>query len=218
MVLDYVILIGILLAVYPIVAFLAKSNDIIGVKSKFLVSGPRLDVMGMKCVGCLVRRATSNALVPVALERVPDELFPNPGSVKALSFRRTSINKMRVALPGSPTHPIAFPTQMWFFARCFFRKNPLCFLGVLSAAEWVYDILLHHIAIPVLEVKPTRARWDAKVHKFLIDVLRVSFNDFTNLVSGKSLSNVLQIQPIPVKVQRTHFHTPIIHPSMVAVK
>ena len=194
----------------------AKRYDIALVKPQRVVSGPRLDVVGMKPARPTLARTTSATLIPIALIKSTEQRLPFSRGVKSLPFWRTSINVIRVEGTAPSRHSIPATSQMWLRGRCLLFQDRPCCSRVLFTRKRVYHAGRLHVVVCAFEVEPARTSGDAEVAQFVIDALRISTNDLRYVVGRQPFDKVFVSQPVGIEV--FCFHACILTPSTAPVK
>lgn len=190
---------GVLLAVYPMMAFSAQGDDVGEVKSERWVSRPRLDVVSVQTFTGCFRRSTSRAAVIVSLVNYAKQFLPFGRRVFSLSLWRTAVHVMRIQFARSARHAVAFAAQPGLFFCRFFAEYLARFFAVRFALKRIFYTIPAHVAvIGVGEVVASGASFYSKVNKFIVDVFWIAIYEFTNVICGQFFYNIFLVKPVSI--------------------
>lgn len=202
MILRNELAIGVLPRVNPLVARTAERDHVLHVEAQRRVSRPRTNVVRMETSRSAFPRPAASASVTIASVRIAEELSALARGVRPLPLGRTSVAVARVESADPSVHPVLGASQIRFRYGCRRTDSTFCLLGVFPSCEGIYATGLH-VAVRAAKVLATRSSRDTEITKFHVDVLRITIDDFCDVVRRHAFINVLRAQPFWIEMQ-TH--------------
>jgi len=186
-------------AMYPIMANLAKSEEIGYLESQRRIAGPRLDVMGMQLPLRRMRRIAALTAVVIPCVDLAHKFLPFCRRIETLTQRRTTVFVVGIGCASFAAHAVLFAAQPGLINRGFHAQYLPRSLAVFLALEWINHAFPAHIAIfrrgKILAAWPRRY---TEVNQLLIDTLRVTVYDLPNVISGQTFNLVFLAKPVLV--------------------
>ncbi len=186
---------NVLFAMYPMVTDAAKGDDVGDVEAERRIASPRLEVMGTKATIASVGRVTAGATVIVPFIYRPDYFLPRAGSIKPLTFGRTTIDIARVVFARSARHTICLAANPGLLNFGFVAQYLARCGGVGLALKWIDRIGLAHVAIAIRQVVTARSRRYAIAYKPLVDLFRIPADNFGNVIGTHLFNEIFLTQP-----------------------
>ena len=186
--------------------FATQNNYIFFSESRCFVSRPWFNMMNMKALVSIFAASTPLAGVAIFFKDAAKEIPTISPRIHFLSLWRTAIFVSGVSIPSATVHSVSLAPKPWFGHACLFAKNLSRFFTVSLPVKRIFIavsssvIQVPHIVVRAFQIKPTRTCGYFKITQLLVNIFRITFNYFCNIVSRKTLDNVFFIKPVSVKV------------------
>jgi len=194
--------------VNPVMTWAAKCYQVCFIESAIFTSCPRVNVVG---VHIFLLKFTSSSPLPVnfsaslasvviPFKNITSNLFPQAGSIHALSFGRRSALVIRITDSRTSAHAVMRTSQIRLRTRCFFAQYFFRFFGMFLTQKCWHCAGLIPMIVFSLQVVSSRPSWNLKFFQLCVNYRRISFDYVCDVIGGKSFNNIFLNQPVTVKM------------------